>query len=88
MKTLTKHRRPGSGHVKKKKIAVAVVRDLKQERRRAAQGLLAACVAIILFVIVLFLLAPLLTREKVITVDMDGRVAITDHAEKYSRVLE
>jgi hypothetical protein len=74
--------------MKKKIIFASDARTGNPERLRAARALLAACVAIIVISILLFLAAPLLTHEKLITMTMDGRISITDHAEKYSRVLE
>lgn len=89
MKTLTQHTRPVPRQIKKRRIAVvSAPQNLRQERRRAAQSLLAACVAVLFLAILLLLLIPIFTREKVITVDMSGRVSITDHADKYTRVLE
>lgn len=88
MKTLDKNK-TGQRHLKKKKISFSSnAADVRRERRKAAQMLLAVCVAILLFSVMLYLLAPLLTRERIISIGLDGGISITDRAEKYSKVLE
>lgn len=74
---------------RKKKVSRAhKPRGQVMARRRTAGALMAGCVFLILLGLVLYLLVPFLTREKILTLDTNGRLWVQDQPQRFERAVE
>ena len=76
--------KPRRRYLKKKRIQAARNPD---RRRGLSDALLAGILIVLTMLIVMFLVMPLVTREKVITVNMGGAVSVKDQPSRFERVV-